>query len=148
MELLVAVDGSEESNRALSYAMDIAEATDGSITLIHAIEPDVYTASGGEPITQSERRNRLIIESLDAAEEHGQEILDESTETAAEQGHTVMGELRYGEPVETITDYAEEGGFDTIYVGHRGRSDRAIGVLGSVARNVVERATVPVTVVR
>ena len=148
MELLVAVDGSEESNRALAYATNIANATDGSITLIHAIEPDIYDTGGGEPVAESDRRDRLIIDSFDAAEEEGQEILDEAIEFAAERGQTVSGELRYGQPARIITDYAEEGAFETLYVGHRGRSERTIEFLGSVARDVVEHATVPVTVVR
>lgn len=148
MELLVAVDGSEESERALEYAGDIARATDGSITVIHAIEPDVYSASGGEPMSASDRQNRLIIDSLDAAEEQGQAILDEVTELAKKQGLDVTSELRYGEPVKTIVDYADEEGFETIFVGHRGRSERVAGILGSVARDLVERSPVPVTVVR
>ena len=148
MELLVAVDGSEESHRALAYAADIATATDGSMTLIHAVEPAVYDAGGGEPISDSDVRGRLIIDSLDAAEARGRALMDEAIEAAAELGQDASGELLYGEPVRTITDYAGEGGFETIYVGHRGRSERAGHVLGSVARDVVERATVPVTVVR
>ncbi|MFC4987535.1 universal stress protein [Saliphagus infecundisoli] len=137
MELLVAVDGSEESKRALAYAVDIANATDGSITLIHAIEPDVYDAGGGEPISVSDARDRLIIDSLDAAEAQGRALIDEAIEVAAELGQDVSGELLYGAPVRTITDYAEDGGFDTIYVGNRGQSERAKRFLGSVARDVV-----------
>ena len=148
MELLVAVDGSEESNRALAYATDIATATDGSLTLIHAIEPDIYDTGGGEPVSDSDRRDRLIIDSVDAAEKHGQAILDEAIEFAAERGQTVSEELLYGQPARTITEFAEDGEWDTLYVGHRGRSDRTIEFLGSVARDVIEQATVPVTVVR
>lgn len=148
MELLVAVDGSEESNRALAYATDIANATGGSITVIHAIEPDIYDAGGGKPISESDRRDRLIIDSLDAAEEHGRAIIDEAIEFAAERGQTVSGELLYGQPAKRIPEHAEKGEFETLYVGHRGRSERTIEFLGSVARDVVERTTIPVTVVR
>lgn len=148
MKLLVATDGSEESDRALAAAVDIATATDGSMTLIHAIEPDIYDAGGAEPVTATERRDRLIIDSLDSAEEHGQSIIDEAIALANESGVEVSGELRYGRPAQTITDFAEEGNFDAIYLGHRGRSERTIEFLGSVARDVVERASVPVMVVR
>lgn len=148
MKLLVAIDGSEESDRALAYATKIANATGGSITLIHAIEPDIYDTGGGEPVSESDRRDRLIVDSFDAAEMDGQEILDEAIEFAAERGQTVSGELRYGQPAKVITDYAEEGAFETLYVGHRGRSERTIEFLGSVARDVVEHAPVPVTVVK
>lgn len=148
MKLLVAIDGSEESNRALATAVEIATATDGSITLIHAIEPGISDIGGGEPVTASERRDRLIINSLDSAEEHGQSILDEAIAFVNESGVEVSGELRYGRPAQTITDFAEEGDFDAIYLGHRGMSERSISFLGSVARDVVEHARVPVMVVR
>lgn len=148
MKLLVAIDGSEESNRALAAAVDIASVTDGSITLIHAIEPDIYDTGGVEPGSASERRGRLIIDSLDSAEEQGQSILDESIAFAEESGLQVSGELRYGRPAQIITEFADEGDFDAIYLGHRGLSERTIEFLGSVARDVVERANVPVTVVR
>lgn len=148
MKLLVAVDGSAESENALTYAVDIADATDGSTTLVHAVEPDVYDAGGTEPTSPSEARNRLIVDSVEAAEERGVEILEEAIELAAALGRDVSGELLYGEPVRTITDFAEDGEFDTIYVGHRGRSERTVELLGSVAADVVQRATVPVTVVR
>ncbi|THE64602.1 universal stress protein [Salinadaptatus halalkaliphilus] len=148
MELLVAVDGSEESNRALAYATDIADATGGSITLIHAIEPEIYDTGGEEPISESDRRDRLVIDSLDAAEEHGRAIIDEAIEFAAQRGQTVSGELLYGQPARILPEYAEKGEFEALYVGHRGRSEQRIEFLGSVARNVIERATVPVTVVR
>jgi len=148
MKLLVAVDGSEQSDRAIEYATNIANATGGSITLVHAVEPDVYDTGGDEPSSMSERRDRLIIDSLDAAEKHGRTVLDEATEYASELGRDADSDLLYGDPVRVITDYAEAEGIDTIYVGHRGLSGSAARVLGSVARGVVERATVPVTVIQ
>ena len=148
MKLLVAIDGSDESNRALAAAVEIATATDGSITLIHAIEPDIYDAGGGEPVTATERSDRLIIDSLNSAEEHGESILDEAIAFANQLGVDVSGELRYGRPAQTITDFAEEGNFEAIYLGDRGMSERTVSFLGSVARDVVERASVPVMVVR
>lgn len=148
MELLVAVDGSEESNNAIAYATTIANATGGSVTLVHAVEPDVYDAGGGEPISESDRRDRLIVDSLDDAEAHGRTVLEAAIEFAADRGQEASGELLYGQPSKVLPEYATAGEFDTLYVGHRGRSERTIEFLGSVARNVVERATVPVTVIR
>nr|WP_128475927.1 universal stress protein [Halorussus pelagicus] len=71
--------------------------------------------------------------------------------------------LLYGEPVEVITEFAEGRdsssgrarsddadieGDDAIFVGHRGLSERYEGLVGSTAKEIVGRATVPVTVVR
>lgn len=149
MNLLVAHDGSDEADRALSYACDIADATDGSITVVHAVDPAVTDIGGSDPITTiSDADGRLIVESLADAEDRGMAILEDAVEFAADRDRTVETELLYGDPVRAIPDYAESAAVDTIYVGHRGRSDRAAALVGSVAKELVERATIPVTVVR
>lgn len=149
MNLLVAVDGSDEAEAALAYAADIASAVDGSITVVHAVEPTIYDEGGREPAaTLSEAERRLIVESVEDAEERGLDVIEDAAEFAGERGLDVRTGLVYGDPVPAITDYAAEEGFDAIYVGHRGRSERAERVLGSVATGIVRRATVPVTVVR
>jgi nucleotide-binding universal stress UspA family protein len=149
MQLLVAVDGSEESENALAYAADIADATDGSITVVHAVDPTAYDEGGSEPITSlSDADARLILESVADAEQRGLDLTADAAELAEELGHDAEVVLLYGNPVAEIADYAEAEGFDTIFVGHQGRSERTGLLLGSVAKSLVERATVPVTVVR
>ncbi len=149
MKFIVAVDGSEEGEAALAYATDFADGVDGSITVVYAVDPEIYEEGGSEPIEGiTDAEGRLIVQSVEDAEDRGLEILDEAAEFAEALGHDVETELLYGDPVPEITDYAEEGGYDGIFVGHRGLSERAERVLGSVAKGIVERATVPVTVVR
>lgn len=149
MKLLVAVDGSDAADRALSYAADLARATGGSTTAVHVVDPGVYDVGGDEPVSGlSDADRRLILEDVEKAETRGREILDDAVELAADRGHDVEAELLYGDPVEEITEYAADGGFETVVVGHRGRSERAELLLGSVAKALVERATVPVAVVR
>jgi len=149
MKFLVATDGSDVSDEALTYAIDLAEAVDGSVTVVHVANPNVYAEGGDEPIeTAADADGRLVAESVEAAGQRGQELLDEAVELASEQGFGVEATLLYGDPVREITDFAEETGADTIVLGHRGRSDRVGPLVGSTAKSVVERATVPVTVVR
>ncbi len=149
MNTIVAFDGSDESSSALRYAADIAAAVDGEITVVNVADPYVYDEGGTEPIsTFADADERLISESLEDAEHRGLAVLERAEELAAELGHEVETELLYGEPVGEIAAYAKEQGCDAIYVGHRGRSERGELLLGSVAKGLVERATVPVTVVR
>lgn len=149
MKFLVAVDGSQESEDALAYATDIADAMEGSITAVYAVDPSVYEKGGSEPISSlSDADQRLLIQSVKDAEERGLDILDDAARLAKDLGHEVETELLYGDPVKEITDYADETGFDAIFVGHRGRSEWTDRMLGSTAKAIIERATVPVTVVR
>ncbi|MFW5918750.1 MAG: universal stress protein [Halanaeroarchaeum sp.] len=149
MDLLVAVDGSTEANAALERALDVAEPTDGSITVVHAVNPDVYEVGGMDPISGlSDADERLLVESLEDAETRGDEILDEAVAAVQDRDVPVQSELLYGPPAERIVEYADERDVDGIYVGHRGMSDRLEGLLGSVAKRIATRATVPVTIVR
>jgi len=148
MDVLVAVDGSPGAKRALAYATDVADATDGAVTAVHAVDPDVYEAGGSEPISgRSDAEQRLVVRSVEDAEERGLDVLDDAARAAKERGVEITTDLLYGDPVGEITTYAEEGGFDTVVVGHRGGTARADLLLGSVAKALVERATVPITVV-
>ncbi|ARS90985.1 universal stress protein [Natrarchaeobaculum aegyptiacum] len=149
MKSLVAVDGSEESERALAYATDVADAMDGSITVVHAVDPSVYDLGGMEPIASlADADERLVLENLEDAESRAMTVLEEAVDLAEELGSDVEADLLYGDPKREIPNYAAEEGFDAIYVGHRGRSERVEVLVGSVAKTLVERADVPVTVVR
>lgn len=148
MKFLVAVDGSPEAGDALAYAIAIADAMDATITAVHAVDPDVYDTGGEEPESRAETEDRLLIKSVEDAEERGLGILDDAASHAEDLGRAIQTRLLYGEPVEAITGYADDAGFDAIFVGHRGRSERTDLMLGSTAKTIVERSPVPVTVTR
>ena len=145
--ILVAYDGSEESARACEFACEIGEAIDGSITVVHAVQPDVYEAASGEVQSNfADEYRRQILRTIDEAEENGQDCLAQATEVAETHGHEAAAELLYGDPINEVLEYAETEDVDMIVVGHRGQS--AGPILGSVAKAIVERADVPVVVAR
>lgn len=149
MKFLVAIDGSEHSTRALEYALEVAAAAGASVTVVTAVSPNVYTASEGMPMREAGEDDRQqVMESIEDAEERSMEVLDRATEVGADYDVTLETEALYGDPVEVVPDFADEQGFDAIYVGHQGLPERYERVLGSVAKSIVERATVPVTVVQ
>jgi nucleotide-binding universal stress UspA family protein len=149
MHVLVAVDGSNESHEALERAIEVTEPADGSITVVHAVNPDVYEFGGMEPISGlADADERLLIESLEDAEARGDEILADAVSAVQESDVGVDSELLYGSPADRIVEYADQHDVDGIYVGHRGMSERLESILGSVAKRITERATVPVTIVR
>lgn len=148
MKFLVAADGSQESDDALAWATDVADAMEGSITVVHAVDPPVYEDESSDQSGGVPDADRRYIQSVGDAEDKGLAILEQAAEFASDLGQSVETELLYGEPIEAITEYADSTGADAIFVGHRGRSTRTDRMLGSVAKNLVERATIPVTVVR
>lgn len=149
MRFVVAIDGSTESDRALDHAVEMARAAEASLTAVHSVDPDVYDVGGTEPPDdQAEFEDRLIVESVSDAERRGDRLIDEAVERADDAGVEIDNELLYGKPVETIPDFATAEGYDDVFVGHRGLSDEHERVLGSVAKGIVERSSLPVTVVR
>lgn len=149
MNLLVGLDHSTESTRAFEYALDIAEATGGSIMALHVIDPTVLEIFESEPITTfSDAEERLIVENIEDAETRGNDLLDAAVERASARSIELDPVMLYGDPIYLLTTYGTEEDIDTIVVGHTGMSPRVEHLVGSVAKGVVEWATVPVTVVR
>lgn len=151
MKFVVAVDGSEQSDRALAFAIDLVDSENGSASLrvVHAVDPQVFNEGGVEPVDGfSDIERRLVIESVEDAERRGLDILEDAAADAAQKDVAVETELLYGDPVAQIPQYVDAEDLDCIVVGHRGLDAHYERVLGSVAKGILERASVPVTVVR
>jgi len=145
-QVLVPIDGSPLSHKALRYAL--REFPDASITALHVtdlFEPGygVYTDSetSYEPLAGSE-------EWYERAEEVSERLLDEAREIAAEHDREIATDSEVGDPQRVIVDYATEEDVDHLVIGAHGRADEARSLFGSVAEMVVRRATVPVTLIR
>jgi nucleotide-binding universal stress UspA family protein len=149
MRLLVAIDGSEHSTRALEHALDLAAAAGASVTAVTAVDPNVYTDNEGTPLRDASTTGReRVLESIEDAEDRAMEVLEAAERLATDMSVPFETQALYGEPAEVVTDFAREEGFDGIVVGHRGLPGEYERILGSVAKSVIERADVPVTVVQ
>lgn len=148
MRLLVAVDDSDPSEGALQHAIGVAEAADAEIVLAHAVDPDVYEATGGARVSEGDVEDALLLEAVEDAESEGDALLEAAAERVRAAGVTCETHLLYGSPVDSLATLAEELAVDGVVVGHRSLSERHERLLGSVAKGLVERAPAPVTVVR
>ncbi|QZA89295.1 universal stress protein [Salinarchaeum sp. IM2453] len=145
---LVAIDGTTESERALDHAAEIAVAMNADIDIVHAVHPDIYKESDTPaPANRAKGYERDLVKSVQAAEARGREALEDAVDSVPDEV-SVTSSLLYGNPVNEIVDYATNNEIDAIYVGHRGESIRNDHLVGSVAQAIVQRAQVPVTVVR
>ena len=147
MEYLVAVDGSEPSSSALDHAIAFASRADATLCIVYAVEPRILVEGGEEP-TNAAVGQRIYTEDLEVAEGRGEDVLADARAEAEAAGLSVETELLYGDPVDSIAEYAAAEAVDGIVVGHRGLSTQVERMVGSVAKGLVENATVPVTVVK
>ncbi len=140
-KILVAVDGSEPSERAALRALDLAKALGANLKLVHAVAPLVYPAEAMMVPTGELEKARL-----DAANDLLKEV---GARLAAQAGPVKLDRVVLsGPPAETIADEAKTQGDQLIIVGSRGRGAIARLLLGSVADRIVHISTVPVLVVR
>lgn len=139
LNLLVPVDGSAGSDRAVDHAMVLANwGLVGDIHLVNVQYPlpgAVTTFVGNKAVSGYHHDEGL--KALAAARAK----LD-----AAKVPHHVH--IAVGQPVDVITTFCKEFKSDGIVMGTRGLGKAAGLILGSVARDVIAKAPVPVTVVK
>lgn len=143
MRYLVATDGSEEADNAVRYASAQAVAFDATLEIVHILQPKTELVDGEIVLSGGKRSTELGEQTLEQARRLAAGIVDERGGSIP-----IETQLLAGRPAETITEYAHESGADAIYVGHRGLSEEREQVVGSVAKSIVDKATVPVTVIR
>jgi nucleotide-binding universal stress UspA family protein len=135
--ILVAIDGSDASDRAFAKALELAQVTRARLTAL-AIEGPLpaYAATVGE-VEEVKREKDLFFGGLAMR----------AREQAERVGIELAVELRAGHAAEVISDFAAGGGFDLVVLGHRGHLLRD-HLLGSTADRVAEQAPCPVMIVR
>lgn len=132
-KILVPIDGSGHSIRALQEALRIAKTTGGDITILN-VQPS---------------RPKIVSVSKQADNNTAQNIiLAEGLKLVQVEGVFADTLLLEGNIVDQIVKTAAEGNFDLIVIGARGLSRVKEILLGSVSHGVVERAPCPVTVTR
>lgn len=137
--ILVAMDGSEMSERALEYALEAHPHTE--ITILHVI---------GEPSPMwGQATGVALADNLEGAmEEHAQPVFDRAHKLAADADSNVEldTEVALGHPVRAILSRADD--YDTIIIGSHGGTIAERLFVGNVAEKVFRRSPVPVSVVR
>jgi nucleotide-binding universal stress UspA family protein len=138
--VLVPIDFSATADRALAYAIALAQQLHARLTLLHVLDLT--------PVTMEEMTAGVVATYLDDLETDAQHLLQASLERVQRAG--LQGERLpvQGTPTQTIVDTAGEQGVDLIIMGTHGRTGLAHVFLGSVAEHVVRQGPCPVLVVR
>jgi nucleotide-binding universal stress UspA family protein len=138
--LLVPLDFSPHSDRALEQALDLARRFGSRIHLLHAYHLPVEIATP-EQVTIPRDFWTLVRESA----EHKLAGALEKVKAAGIQAETHLAELP---PAQAITQTAEKIGADLIVMGTRGLTGFKHVLLGSVAERTIRAAPCPVMTVK
>jgi nucleotide-binding universal stress UspA family protein len=137
--ILVPVDGSNTSSKALSTALQMARETGARVCLAHAID-ELALVSG------MEYGSSVVM----IAREQAQKVLDDAVAMAKSAGIEVDRKLM--EPGMRLGDCVAGAALgwkaDLIVVGTHGRRGLGRALLGSGAEQIIRYAPVPVLVIR
>jgi len=151
-KILVPIDGSEHSKKALTRAIDLAKEFEGEITVLHVfsgVMPLVTPVDALTPPSVPSPTLATVAAKLkEDAQKAGEQILTEAERTVKEQRIPVKTVLREGDAVREIVALAEGEKADLIVMGHRGMSKLAEILLGSVSEGVVHKAKCTVVIVK
>lgn len=129
MRILVPIDGSDCSERALRYAIDLVRAMGGSLHAVHFT--DVETEATDMIIEQAQ----AVLDSAGIDDEPSVSI---DIEIGFRSSNRIGGD---------IVSVVEDEGYDHVVMGHHGAGAVDRLILGSAAETVLRSGVVPVTVV-
>lgn len=136
-QILVPIDFSERSLRALAYAIGFAEKFEAEVHVLYVHEPAPQVS---DMAWQGVNGSSIDDARLAEAKESLQRIMEERI-----PGHVSAEAItRKGNPVKQIVGYAEENNTDLIVMATHGRTGLAHALMGSVAEAVLRKAPCPV----
>jgi nucleotide-binding universal stress UspA family protein len=144
-KILVAVDRSAASLRAVDLALDLANKYDADLILLAVVR----SIPGVDPVLEQYARSEHISGAPTAVViESARQSLGDLCDRAREKGaHAARAEVVVGEPADEILAFAQSTKPDLIVMGSRGHGRLTGLLLGSVAQKVTGLASCPVLVV-
>jgi nucleotide-binding universal stress UspA family protein len=132
--IVVGVDGSDGSKRALAFAIDEAAAHDWRVMVVHGVDVGLSAADpyGGGAV-------------LEQLQEAGRVVLDAAAAEVTTRGLEVTTRLEVGSPAYALVDAAK--GAAMLVVGSRGHGGFVGLLLGSVSSACVHHAHCPIVVI-
>jgi nucleotide-binding universal stress UspA family protein len=141
LKVLLPVDGSDCSDRAVDFVIGKMRAREGALELhlltVHAPIPYARAVStiGADKVNQYYR-------------EDGEETLKSSRARLDAAKVAYAHHIMVGDPADVIVRYAKENKIEQIVIGTHGRGRMGNMVMGSVASKVVHLTDVPVLLVK
>ncbi|HEV8245342.1 MAG TPA: universal stress protein [Polyangiaceae bacterium] len=139
-KILVPVDFSKSSERALDLALAVAEKFGSTLDILHVWEPPRF--SGGEASPQVNGRPMGDY----AVEQAARDMDKLVSRIPADKRASVNVHVEVGRAWERIIDHAK--GYDLIVMGTHGHTGRVLSMAGSVAEAIVRLSPTPVLTVR
>lgn len=137
--IIVAIDGSEASEKAFNKALKVTKINDARLILTHVVDSRTFATAEAYDRTLAER-----------ADEYAKELLDRYVVIANKAGiDNLIRYVDYGSPkVKIAKDIAKKFEADLIICGATGMNAVERFLIGSVSESITRYATCDVLVVR
>jgi nucleotide-binding universal stress UspA family protein len=137
--ILVAMDGSDLSDKALRYACILGAPLEAELIVLHIV-PMLVSAT---PYHDTVSDQPFL-----ALQKVGEDILSRAKQTAEEMNYKITDLISHGDPASRIIDIASERDVDLIVLGSRGIGGIKRLFVGSISDKVANHAPCPVMIVR
>jgi nucleotide-binding universal stress UspA family protein len=137
--ILVPVDGSENSDRAVRHALDLAGTGLAAELHLLNVQPNL-----GGAVSSFVSREQVQSHHRD----EGNKALASAVELARQASVDAKIHIGVGRQGEVVHDYVRKLGAGLVVMGTRGHTGLAGILLGSVAQDVIDKVEVPVTLVK
>lgn len=137
--IVLATDGSENTQRAISYGIELAKLSGATV---HAL----YVVDTPSIISENWTAGKETIYEIIRAD--GKKVVSKVKKIGEASGVEVKEVILDGYPSNEIIDFAENNNIDLIVMGTLGKTGLERFLIGSVAEKVVRGSKVPVMVVR
>ncbi|MCK5659850.1 MAG: universal stress protein [Methanosarcinales archaeon] len=138
-DVMIATDGSENINKAVEYALDIAKLANAKVHALYVVDTAAFASIPMDAAWES------MYEIL---HEEGHEAVASIQKMAEEMGLFAEGIVIEGHPAREIVEQSVDRGMNMIIMGTTGKTGWNRLVLGSVAAKVSQTSSIPVMVVR
>lgn len=141
-KIVVPIDGSGWSERAIPHAAAIARTNQAELILLHVFRPPAYEFTDQIALAGVE-------DQLDAMrQEIKQYLMSVRNQLRAENFQVRVQMIEGADAAHLIIDYVNSEGVDLVVMSTHGRTGLARFIFGSVAGKVVQGARVPVMLIR
>ncbi|KJS12813.1 MAG: hypothetical protein JL56_10160 [Desulfotomaculum sp. BICA1-6] len=154
MKVLIPVDGSDNSKRAINYALEQAKKNPGTqFTLLAVVTMRMEELYDTDLVNLSEfQRQDFELLNLAELQKHfegaSNSVLENAKVLFDEAGIQVETAMLKGDAANKIIQYASDNGIEEIIMGSRGMGTLKSAILGSVAYKVLAKTNIPLTIIK
>ncbi|XPV67507.1 MAG: universal stress protein [Halarcobacter sp.] len=147
-KILVPTDGSQQANKALKVACEMAINNDAQISILSVFRHHSFIEGSLSMLPRQIDDKAYNLE--DALGEYSKEIVGEAKEIALNYGvkkENVKGFVRIGPVTKEILEFVKDKDIEIVIIGKQGKGDLSGYLLGGVSHKVAGLADIPVLVV-